>query len=90
MADGTVSDIKKIKLGKIIKLNINNFLFKQGENKDKMKDDEIVVIFCNSAIADELSAEIDRTSLVISDLLSNSEVIMVSKNDFLTWLYKDN
>lgn len=55
-----------------------------------MKDDEIVVIFCNSAVADELSAEMDRTSLVISDLLSNSEVIMVSKNDFLTWLYEDN
>ncbi len=55
-----------------------------------MKDDEIVVIFCNSAVADELSVEIDRTSFVISDLLSNSEVIMVSKNDFLTWLYEDN
>ena len=55
-----------------------------------MRDDEIVVVFCNSTVANELSAEIDRTSLVISDLLSDSEVIVVSKNDFLTWLYEDN
>jgi len=55
-----------------------------------MRDDEIVVVFCNSAVANELSTEIDRTSLVISDLLSDSEVIVVSKNDFLTWLYEDN
>lgn len=54
-----------------------------------MRDDEIVVVFCNSVVANELSENMDRTSLVISDLLSDSEAIVVSKNDFLTWLYED-
>lgn len=52
-----------------------------------MKDDEPVVVFCNSTVADELSADMDRASLVISDLLPDSDAVVVSKDDFLNWLY---
>lgn len=56
-----------------------------------MDKNEIVVIFCNSNIAEKLSEtdENIKDSLVITDLLPDKDIIVVSKKEFLKWLYEE-
>lgn len=55
-----------------------------------MDDNTIAVVFCSESTAKRL-IEIDsncKDSLVISNYLSDDEAIMVSKDEFLNWLYE--
>ena len=55
-----------------------------------MNDYDEVVAFCNSKTAEELikgGSEI-KESLVVSDLIPDSDAIVVKKQEFLEWLYE--
>ncbi len=57
-----------------------------------MNDYDEVVAFCNSKVAEELikdGSEI-KESLVVSDLIPDSDAIVVKKQEFLDWLYEKN
>lgn len=55
-----------------------------------MKDNEIVVLFCNPYDAEEFlsgdDAEEIENSIVMSPLIPEGEVIVVPKDEFLAWL----
>lgn len=55
-----------------------------------MNDYDEVVAFCNSNVAEELikdDSEIKK-SLVVSDLIPDTDAIVVKKQEFLNWLYE--
>ena len=55
-----------------------------------MYDYDEVVAFCNSKTAEELTKddlEI-KESLVVSDLIPDTDAIVVKKQEFLDWLYE--
>lgn len=55
-----------------------------------MNDYDEVVAFCNSKVAEELikdDLEI-KESLVVSDLIPDTDAIVVKKQEFLDWLYE--
>lgn len=57
-----------------------------------MNDYDEVVAFCNSKTAEELikdDPEI-KESLVVSDLIPDTDAIVVKKQEFLDWLYERN
>ena len=57
-----------------------------------MNDNDKVVVFCNSKTAEELikdDSEI-KEALVISDLIPDTDAIVVKKQEFLDWLYEKN
>lgn len=57
-----------------------------------MNDYDEVVAFCNSKVAEELikdGSEI-KESLVVSDLIPDTDAIVVKKQEFLEWLYEKN
>lgn len=55
-----------------------------------MRDDELVVIFCHPNTAIEFlggdDAEVIEKSIVMSPILPEGEVTLVSKAEFLEWL----
>ena len=52
-----------------------------------MKDDEIVVVFCNRKTADELG--LDDTVTVTTALIEDGVVIAVPRDEFLEWLFEE-
>ena len=52
-----------------------------------MKDDEIVVVFCNRKTADELG--LDDTVTVTTALIEDGIVIAVPRDEFLEWLFEE-
>ncbi len=55
-----------------------------------MNDNDEVVVFCNSKTAEELIKD-DlgiKEALVISDLIPDTDAIVVKKQEFLDWLYE--
>lgn len=52
-----------------------------------MKDDEIVVAFCNRKTADELG--LDDTVTVTTALIEDGVVIAVPRDEFLEWLFDE-
>lgn len=58
----------------------------------EIRDADEVVAFCNSKTAEELindDSEI-KEALVISDLIPDTDAIVVKKQEFLDWLYEKN
>ena len=56
----------------------------------EIQEADEVVAFCNSKTAEELindDSEI-REALVISDLIPDTDAIVVKKQEFLDWLYE--
>lgn len=55
-----------------------------------MDEDEIVVVFCNPTDAKKLLEQDENISdaLVISPIIPEGEVTVVSKDEFLDWLKK--
>ena len=53
-----------------------------------MKDDEIVVVFCNRKTADELG--LDDTVTVTTALIKDGIVIAVPRDKFLEWLFEED
>lgn len=51
-----------------------------------IKDDEIVVVFCNPETAEEL--RFPDTTTVVTGLLDDDEVIVVPRQEFIDWLYE--
>ena len=56
----------------------------------KMKDDEIVLIVCNSETAKKIiTTDPDiKESLIITDVMPDTDAVIVPKQDFLDWVYK--
>lgn len=57
-----------------------------------MNDYDEVVAFCNSKTAKELISDDSEITeaLVISDLIPDTDAIVVKKQEFLDWLYEKN
>lgn len=55
-----------------------------------MNDYDEVVAFCNSKTAKELISDDSeiKESLVVSDLIPDSDAIVVKKQEFIEWLYE--
>lgn len=51
-----------------------------------MKDDEICVCFCSPATAKDLP--LPDTTMIVTGLLDDDEVIVAPKQEFLDWLYQ--
>ena len=51
-------------------------------------NEEIVVCFCSPATAEEL--HLPTTTAVITNLLSDNEVVVATRQDFLDWLSEKN
>lgn len=56
----------------------------EGVEVKMIKDDEIVVAFCNAKVAEEL--QLPKEAAVITELLGDNESIVVPKDEFLKWL----
>ena len=57
-----------------------------------MNDYDEVVAFCNSKVAEELIKDAPeiKESLVVSDLIPDTDAIVVKKQKFLDWVYEGN
>ena len=55
-----------------------------------MKDDEIVLIVCNPETAKKLLINDPdvKESLVITDVMPDTDAVVVPKQDFIDWVYK--
>lgn len=51
-----------------------------------MRDDENVVVFCNSTTLK--SVPLPKEVAVVTELLDDDTVIVVSAEDFLNWLFE--
>ena len=55
-----------------------------------MNDNDEVVVFCSATTAISLMQDDEeiKEALVISDLIPDTDAIVVKKQDFLDWLYE--
>ena len=55
-----------------------------------MNDNDEVVVFCSTTTAISLMQDDEeiKEALVISDLIPDTDAIVVKKQDFLDWLYE--